>query len=219
MVDVFNATTILSIFESNMYFQRLSSLIGRTYIDLFVFTLALFVYAFFIWQFYRRLAKRDLFELDMYKHEILPDSNMKTMKKVFSGMAYVLKYLILFPLYVAFWFAVLSLFLFILAQEVAVRQIIFISVILISSIRMTSYYKEELASDLAKLVPFVFLGILLTQPTFFSFNLFYERLQEIPNLTSVIIEFLAFTIVFEWIVRLLYSINRKIMERVATQSK
>jgi len=208
MVDGLNFTALLETIESNLYFQQVTSLVSRTYLELFFFTLGLFVYAFFVWQFYKRLAKRDLFTLELDQYDLLPDSDMKTLKKAGSSLAYILKYLILFPLYVAFWFAVLSLFLFILAKEVAVRQIILMSTALISTIRMASYYKEELASDLAKLLPFVFLALFLTEPSFFSLDILYNRFQQLPTLTSVVIEFFTFTIVFEWILRLGYGIKR-----------
>lgn len=142
----------------------------------------------------------------MEKYDISGD-NWATAKKTLCVFLHVLKYGIIFPLYVVFWFAILSGFLFIMAKEISVRQIALISIALVSTIRITSYLKEDLSHDLAKLIPFSLLAIFLFDPNFFSWDLLMTRVDAIPSLGFELLQFLVFVIVLEWTLRILYSIK------------
>lgn len=200
---------IIEIIQQNyMYFyNKLSSIIGETYLQLFVFTIGLFIYAIFVWKFYKTLSKRDLFEINLEKYN-LPTVKHKTLGKVGSSIAYIFKYGFVLPIYIFFWFLILSLFLLVLSKEITISHIILTSVVVVSATRVTSYYKEELSNDMAKLIPFALLAILIINPNFFSMETTIARLSEIPNLGSQIIKFLIFSIVLEWILRILYLIKR-----------
>ena len=202
MVDV-----IEIIQEGYMYFyNQISPLIGETYLQLFVFTIGLFIYAVFIWKFYKSLSRRDIFELNLEKYN-LPTVKHKTFKKIGSSIAYIFKYGFVLPFYIFFWFLILSVFLLILSEELTVTHIILTSVIIVSTTRVTSYYKEELSTDLAKLIPFALMAILIINPNFFSMEITVTRLSKLPTLGSQIIKFLIFSIVLEWILRILYLIK------------
>lgn len=206
MVSLFDINITSSIITSNPYVQQIYSFIGPTYLSLIIFTIGLFIYTIFVWKFYRGLSKRDLFKLDLDRYR-LSDGKWKNVKMAWSGFLYALKYLIIFPLYVSFWFGLLSLFLFVLAKEVAIHQIILVSIIVISTTRLTSYYKEELAADLAKLLPFALLAIVFTDPTFLSTEILYSRLLEVPSIIPQILEYFVFTIILEWVLRLLHGMK------------
>jgi len=192
--------------------NQLSSFIGESYLQLFTFTIGLSIYAIFVWHFYKSLSKRDLFKIDLEKYN-LPHIKHKTLGKVGSILAYILKYGFIFPIYIFIWFLILSLFLLILSEEITVGNILLTSIVVVSATRVVSYYKEELSSDIAKLMPFVLLAIALSNPNFFSTETALARLSEIPILWSQIVQFLIFSIALEWILRILYLI------RVATKKK
>lgn len=207
MVDLLSMA-IESLQQSYMFiYNQLSSFIGETYLQLFVFTIGLFVYAIFVWHFYKTLSKRDLFKIDWEKYN-LPYVKHKTLGKVGSTISYILKYGFVFPIYIFIWFLILSLFLLILTEEAAINNIILVSIVVVSATRVTSYYKEDLSNDLAKLIPFALLAISLVDPNFFTVETTIARLSEIPNLWSQILQFLIFSIVLEWILRILYLIKK-----------
>ena len=185
------------------FYSQTSSIIGETYLQLFLFTFGLFVYAVFVWHFYKTLSKRDLFKIDLEKYN-LPTVKHKTLGKVGSALAYILKYGIIFPIYIFFWFLILSLFLLVLSEEIAFNQILLTSIIVVSATRAISYYKEDLSNDMAKLIPFALLAVSLIDPNLFSIETTMLRLSEIPTLWSQILQFLVFSIVLEWILRILY---------------
>lgn len=202
--SILNATT-------NIYLDGISSVAGQTYLELVIFTAGLFLYAVFVWKFYRTVSKRDLFKIDLKKYN-LPYVRWRRTKKVGSSILYAFKHIVIFPLYTSFWFALLSVFLFIMAKEMVVSQIIYISIAMIATVRITAYYHEELAGDLAKVLPFSLLAILFTEPSFFSFDVFYSRITQIPSTIPIIVEAFIFTLVLEWALRLMYLIRTEIKQ-------
>ena len=203
----FNATDIVQTLQTADYYGIIYNMITETFPELLVFTIGILFYAVFIWFFYRYLSKRDLFKLDLSKYNLL-DTNQRRVKKAGSVFLYILKYGIVFPLYVGFWFTILTIFLFVMAKNVTVRQAALISIALVSTVRITSYLKEELSRDLAKLVPLALLAIFLTDPNFFSLELLIERVGIVPSLGMEVLKFLAFCILLEWGLRTLFSIKR-----------
>jgi len=189
-----------------LLYNQLSPLIGESYLQLFTFTIGLSIYAIFVWYFYKSLSKRDLFSINLEKYN-LPYIKHKTLGKVGSVLAYILKYGIVFPIYVFIWFLVLSLFLLVLSEEITVSNILLTSIVVVSTVRVISYFKEDMSSDLAKLMPLALLAIALSNPNFFSSETALSRLSEIPILWSQIVQFLIFSIVLEWILRILHLIK------------
>lgn len=202
----FNVTGFIQTLQSANYFSIFYNMIATTYLELLIFTIGIFFYVVFIWFFYRILSKRDLFKLDLSKYEI-PGVKWNRTKKAGSVFLYILKYGIAFPFYVGFWFAVLSVLMFVMTKDVPVRQIILISITLVSAVRIISYLNEDLSRDLAKLVPFALLAIFLIDPNFFSWGLLMERLAAMSSMGWEILQFLSFCIMLEWALRILYSIK------------
>jgi len=201
-----NFNEIVNNLQSFDYQYIISNIIGPAQLELIAFTIGMLFYAVFVWFFYRNLSKRDLFKLDLSKYDISRENWVKV-KRALSIFLHLLKYGIIFPFYVVFWFAVLSGFLFVMAKEISVRQIALISIALVSTIRITSYLKEDLSHDLAKLIPFALLAIFLSDPNFFSWDLLTTRINTISSLSFELLQFLVFVIALEWTLRILYSIK------------
>lgn len=204
--DVLGYNVSMELLQSNTYVQQVTGLIGTTYIQLLLMTFGLFLYGFFVWKFYRTLSKRDLFKLDLDKYNI-PGVEGAVWFKIGDTIGYIFKYLIVFPIYISFWFVALSLVLFILAEEILTEHVILISIVVIAAVRMTSYFNEDLASDIAKLVPLALLAVLLTDPTFFSVDKFIERVIQIPSVIGLMLDSLIFSISLEWTLRILYGLK------------
>jgi hypothetical protein len=193
----------------NFFYSLLSPLMGETYLELFIFVIALSIYAIFVWKFYKTLSKRDLFKINLEKYN-LPGIKHKSLGKAGSIIAYILKYGVIFPVYIFLWFVVLSFFLLVMTEEATISHILLVSISVVSATRFISYYKEDLASDMAKLIPFALLAVSLIDPNFFSVETTIARLSEIPVLWSDILQFLVFSIVLEWILRIVFLSKRGI---------
>ena len=88
-----------------------------------------------------------------------------------------------------------------LNEGLSVSGILLVSATIIAAIRTTSYYKHDLAKDLAKMFPFMVLAISLLNPGFFKLERIFLTFQEIPSLISQIGIYLLFIICFEILLR------------------
>ncbi len=184
---------------------------GSTIFDLAFYIVAMFIYAIFVWHFYRFIARREIIP-------ICPTCRNKEGKLSPAKIGgYVAGHIFLFPFIIWIWFIVYSWFMFILAKDMPLGVILLVSISVIGATRMTSYYKEDLAKDVGKLLPFALLGIFLTSSaffsetaSFFSFDEIEERIQEIPLFLSRIVEFVIIITVMEIILRVIFLVKRKI---------
>lgn len=204
-----NLTSLFSIANNSL--SSFNNLVLNTYPQLGVFTISLCFYSIFVWFFYQNLSKRDLFELDLEKYEI-QESRFNGAKKALGVLTYLVKYGIIFPLYVGFCFIVFSLLLFVMAKNIMANEIVLISMAFVSTIRIIAYLKTDLARDLAKLIPFAILAIFLTEANFFSWDMLIQRLGELPSLGWDLLGFLSFSVILEWILRASYFIHLKLQD-------
>lgn len=167
-------------------------------INLFIFTLLIVIYTVFIWKFYRFLARKDIIKLDLKRYNKLEHPGWR---KFLAAVLYFIEYIIVLPFIVFFWFAMLAVFLILLSKQQSAETIILISAAIVASVRITSYYKEDLSRDLAKLFPFTILAVFLLSPEFFSFELLVSQFSKIPSLLNNILYYLVFIMGIEVILR------------------
>ena len=159
-------------------------------ITLATYTIGMLAYAIIIWHFYRNLAKKEIFK-----------------KKSTGG--YIVKYLILFPLVSFLWFLVLSVFMFFLAKNMSIENVLLVSITIVSAVRASAYYNENLSKDLAKMIPFALLGIFIVEPTYFSMGLVIQRITTFPTLFPLVLRYLLFVYVLEIILRSLHGLRHR----------
>ena len=97
-----------------------------------------------------------------------------------------------------------TIFLVMLTQNLEISTILIISATIIGAIRVTSYiprYGEDLAKEIAKLLPFTLLALSMINPGFFSVERVITHFQLIPSAFSQILVYLAFIIILEIILR------------------
>jgi len=176
----------------------------RILISLLLYTFFIAMYAVFIWKFYKFLASKEILQLNLrqYNHSSHP-----FLEKFLAVVLYTIEYLVILPFLVLFWFTILSLFLLLLSKQGA-QQILLVSAAIIASTRITAYISEDLAKDLAKILPFTVLAIFLLDPDFFNIVSLLEKMGEIPSLFNNILMFIVFIFAIEFILRGLYSIKQ-----------
>ena len=167
-----------------------------------IYVIGMAVYAVFIFKFYRFLASRDMFDLDFSKYE---ESRFKLVRGFLHLVSYGAKYIILFPAFAFFWFAVLTLILVFLSQDRAFSEVLLIALATVSAIRLTAYYDEDLSRDLAKILPFAVLAIFLIDGSFFEVDESLQVLKEVNNHSDRIVYYLVFLIALEFALRLILS--------------
>ncbi len=175
-------------------------------LPLLIYTLAMVAYALFVWKFYSLMAKRDIFSLDLRGGK----SKHTTFRKAVSVFAYVLEYLIIFPVLVFVWFSVLALFIFFLSKTQSVQTILLLSMTLVSAVRALSYYKEDLATELAKVLPIAVLAVFIVEPALVSVDLAFERISQVLSLLYVLMNYLLFAIALEFTLRMLLAVKKRL---------
>ena len=173
-----------------------------------VYVLGMSIFAIFVFKFYRFVAARDVFELDIGKYEGL---SFRWMRSLLHRILFVVKYLLLFPVFAFFWFAVLTVILAFLSKDQTFSQTLLIALVTVSAIRVTAYYKEDLARDLAKILPFAVLSALLINSSFSSVSDSLDRLRMAGDYSETIFYYLVFLIALEFVLRLLVGVMKPIV--------
>jgi len=171
--------------------------------NIFIYVILIALYSIFVFEFYRFLARKNILKLNLSQYNT---STNPGLKKFIETVLFLIEYVIILPVFVFFWFAVLSFLLLLLSKEQSINQILLVSAAIVGAIRITSYFKEELSRDLAKMFPFTALAIFLLSPNFLEFTSVVVKLAEIPSFLSHIFYYLIFVIVFEIIMRLMYTV-------------
>ena len=197
--------------DPNGLIQKISTdFFGDTTVwDLLTYTAGMVLYSFFVWKFYRFVARREIIPINLEKY-----SSQGKRSPLRIG-AYIVSYMFLFPFFLFLWFFVYSFFIYFLARDIPTGTVMLISITVIVATRVAAYYKEDLARDLGKLLPFSLLAIFLTSPAyvsdtsnFFSLSDLEQRFQEIPLLSVSIIQFILYAIFVEAFLRIVFLIKR-----------
>ena len=156
------------------------------------------IYSLIVGLTYRTLSKRDVFRLK----KITEARKEYRGNPTISFLLGLLEYGIIFPVMTILWFSILSVLLFLLSKSLPSATLIAISVAIVGSTRIISYINEEIATDVAKLLPLAVLGTFLIDPDFFSIDLLYLRINEISDFLPIIMNYLAVPVLIEWILRI-----------------
>lgn len=169
---------------------------------LFLISMAILAfYCYVVLLSYRKLSKRDMFEIHLEdKHGL---------GKIFEVAAYVLRYIILFPIYTIFWFIFLS-YTIILLGAINFTHILFLAALILAATRLLAYFSEDSAKEIAKLLPFVFLAAVLLNPGVigqqYDFN-FPDEQTIRGELVPTVVEYFKIIFVLEISMRILYDLS------------
>ena len=178
--------------------------------DVAVYIVGMAVYAVFVFNFYRFVAAKDMFHVDLSRYE---QSRFRFVRRVLHVFFYVLKYIILFPIFAFFWFAVLTLILAFLSKERSFADTLLVALATVSAIRVTAYYNEDLSRDLAKILPFAVLAVFLIDASFFAIGESLDALTEAEQYAEHIVYYLLFLVLLEFALRILNGIVRVLFRR------
>ncbi len=162
------------------------------------FVIGVTIYSIFVFRFYRFLAKKDIFSLNIKERDTHPH-----VKKIL----YVVKYIILFPLVAFFWFLILAVLLMVIVESATMENILFVSVAVVSAVRIAAYYHEDLSKELAKLLPFALLALFIIDASHLSFSSPWKLIRQLPGMWETLIYYLLFVIMLELALRIIVGIK------------
>jgi hypothetical protein len=157
------------------------------------------VYGVFVFNFYRFVSRKDIFTLNLQKHN---QAKRPAMRKTISVVFYIFKFLVLYPVFVFFWFCVMAGLLYILSRNHTTETVMLVAMGVVGAIRICSYYKEALSVDIAKIVPFALLGIMLIDNSIVRFVESTESVWEAALLWETVIYYLVAVVVIEFLLRM-----------------
>lgn len=177
---------------------------------LVVFVIGVAIYSFFIFKFYRFLARKKILELRLKQYEIHAG-----LKKFLHGIEVIF----LFPFVVFFWFFVMTLLMTLISVDQTIEGILYVSVAFVSVVRIAAYYNEDLARDLAKLIPFALLAIFIIDATFITWDSTLLLIGQLFGMGKTLAYYLVFVIILELILRILSGIIGSVRGRKRSGSK
>lgn len=173
--------------------------LAQDFVNLFLIVIGVLIYAIFIWNFYRLIASKNILGLDLNKYN---KSNKPFFTKLVTGFLYFVEYIIILPIVIFVAFSVFAVFLILLTESIEVSSILIIAAIIVTVIRMASYYREGLSKDLAKLIPFTLLTFAIINLGSLNLGAIISRFQQLPNFFDQVFIYLLFIIGFEVVLRI-----------------
>lgn len=165
--------------------------------------LAISAYSIFVFIFYRNLAKRDLITLNLDKY-----SNNLTgkIKKYIKSITFVIQYILIIPMLLTFWTLVLAIILTLLSSDADHSRNALIATSVVGSVRILSYWTEDLSRDVAKMLPFGVLGVFLVGDAQVQVSEIRELLQSLEEIATSFVSSLFLIAVVEGVLRSITSI-------------
>ena len=157
------------------------------------------VYGVFVFNFYRFLARKDIFTLNLQKHN---QARRPALRKTITVIFYVFKCLMLYPVFVFFWFAVMVALLYLLSRNQPVEIVMLVAMGVVGAIRTCSYYKEALATDIAKILPFALLGIMLIDNSIIRILDSTDGVREAALQWETVVYYLVAVVTLEFVLRM-----------------
>jgi hypothetical protein len=176
---------------------------GLIVVNLLALTIFITVLSLLILKFYQTLSNRDLIKLNLSQYN---KSGSPLLGKIGAIFLFFIEYILVMPLVIALWFGALAVFVLMVVESKSVFNVLLISAVLVASIRILSYHKEEISKDLAKMFPLIMLSTFLLSPKALNFDGVFSEIAQIPSLFNEVIIFLVFIFAVEIILRLFYVI-------------
>ena len=170
----------------------------QSFAGVFFLSLLIVIYAVFVWKFYRYVARKNILELNLKKYNT---SEHPIFSKASGIFFYLVEYIFILPFLIFFWFGIFTVFLVFLNESLSTSAVLVVAAAIIGAVRMTAYYNEEAAKEIAKFLPLMLLAISILNPSFFNIERIFSTLAEIPTLIGSASIYLIFIIVLEVILR------------------
>ncbi|MFA5106403.1 MAG: hypothetical protein WC506_05605 [Candidatus Micrarchaeia archaeon] len=186
------------------------ALVGRFGATVALLSIGIALYGAVVGTFYNHLSKRVLYESNKTSREI-----NSFLGKFGHWTVLLFKYTILFPAITFIWFVLLASFLFLLSSTATLENVFVISISVVAAVRILAYYKEEIAVDLAKMLPLALFGVVIVEPTLFNSELVQERVLQLSGALPEFAALIAFVIALEWTLKIISSVVEFVKEKLA----
>jgi hypothetical protein len=189
----------------NLLAESYSENFSSNFLNVLVYSAGIAFYAIVVWFYYRALAKRDTFTPKIRYPGELGGTFWTNLKVVFD---FLLKYIIIFPFISFFWFLVLSAFLLFGSRSQDISLMLLMAMSIVAASRIIAYFNEEIAENVAKIVPLGLLGFFITSPTSFTLSSAIHGFTLLPPYLYLILQYLTYIVALEFILRIVYNLKQ-----------
>jgi hypothetical protein len=169
------------------------------------YIVAIVIFAIFVFSFYRFFSKRNMFELNLTQYNT---ARHPFLSKVYHAILYLAEYIFLFPIVTFAWFLLIAVSIGIVTDNSSPDAVFFIAVALAGAIRLSAYYSEQLAQELAKTLPLALLGLFIVQQsdiTTFASSL--DIVRALPEYALTLAYYFVFVVLLEFVLRLTHAVR------------
>ena len=172
---------------------------ARFYLELFLFSIGVFV---LVWM-YTIISKRDMFKVKQRKKEAY--SLWSKLTQYIDHLSNAVKYFLIFPIVVAAWVLIVSLFSHTFFG-LPVDRAFYLASLLAASSRILSYFSERSAEEVAKMIPITLIFLYVTNPDSLSSLLWKSMNLNVDVILKEIYFYLPLVFSVEIILRLVYTL-------------
>lgn len=153
------------------------------------------VYAVFVFTFYERVSRRLIFTFEVRGRAT------QGFGLFWARTVYGLKYIFFAPLFLFSWFALLAGLILVMQASMPLQEGLLIGMAMLATIRVCAYYREQLAEDLAKILPLALLGIFILDRSGVDLDGFVMKLGDLPTLFGSLAVYFGFMVCLELLLR------------------
>lgn len=193
-------------------------LFGSVIWQAIVFVVGIYGFTIFTGFFLERLSRKEVVYLEDEKKPLrIEDSYTDHTFKIM--LRYFLKNLIFFPLMAVVLTAITTIFLILMSKNQPANTIAAISVAIIIVIRILAYTNERLGIEVAKMLPFALLTVVLTDPSTFAQDDIILRLNQLRYISTSVLPLFFVFIVAELIIQPLIKMKQMISPKKEGERK
>ena len=163
------------------------------------------IYSTFVFKFYRFLASKDLIDVDFSQYS---EGFTGFLKRFVDGILIIIQYILFTPFLISFWTLILAVILTLLSGGEDLYWNVLVATSMVGSVRVISYFSEDLSRDVAKMLPFAVLGVFLVDSGAFNWNAVSELWSQLDEFATSFGSSMLLVVILETILRILDTLRQ-----------
>ena len=167
------------------------------------FIIGIYIFAIFYDFFFERLSRKEIFKIELKAINLEYSYTDMSFGQIFR---FLVKSIVFFPILASIITVFTTIFLILMSKDQSVQIIASISVAVVMVVRILAYTNERLAKEVAKVLPFALLTVILTNPTTFAESDLINRGNQLINSANSLIPlfftFIAIEIILQPLMQL-----------------
>lgn len=167
-----------------------------------IFAVSVAAFGIVIFHMYRFMARRNPFIFDISGLR----RRSRPLHILLYGLISLLSFVLVLPIFVYMWFWVMVVVLAFLYNSMEPQEILLMAMAVLTAIRVTAYYSEDLARDIAKILPYGLLGIFVISLGQFDMDKSFVLIESIADEGRSAFYFWLYIVGQEFVLRVTYPV-------------